>query len=76
MLGGGTGSCNVTKGIQFLVGRDETPAQTAYGTVQAMATHSSKFYYSPNPSSLATIFRDIADDLGGTRLVDDSYTGS
>jgi hypothetical protein len=75
-LGGGTGSCNVTKGIQFLVGCNETPAMTAYGTVQTMASDSSKFYYSPNPSSLTSIFQDIADDLGGTRLVDDSYTGS
>ena len=49
---------------------------TAYGTVQAMATDSSKFFYSPNPASLTTIFQDIADDLGGSRLVDDGYTGS
>jgi Flp pilus assembly protein TadG len=75
-LGGGSGSCNVTKGIQFLVGCNETPAQTAYGTVQTMATDSSKFYYSPNPSSLTTIFQDIADDLGGSRIVDENYTGS
>jgi hypothetical protein len=34
------------------------------------------FFYSPNPFSLTTIFEDIADDLGGSRLVDDAYTGN
>ena len=75
-LGGGSGSCNVLEGIQFLSGCYESPAMTAYGTVQAMATDSSKFFYSPNPASLTTIFQDIADDLGGSRIVDDNYTGS
>ncbi len=75
-LGGGSGSCNVAEGIQFLSGCYESPAMTAYGTVQAMATDSSKFFYSPNPASLTTIFQDIADDLGGSRIIDDNYTGS
>jgi hypothetical protein len=75
-LGGGSGSCNVTKGIQFLDGCYESPAMTAYGTVQTMASDSSKFFYSPNPTSLTTIFQDIADDLGGSRIVDENYTGS
>lgn len=75
-LTGGSGSCNVAKGIQFLSGCYESPAMTAYGTVQSMASDSSKFFYSPNPASLTTIFQDIADDLGGSRIVDDNYTGS
>lgn len=75
-LGGGSGSCNVAKGIQFLSGCYESPAMTAYGTVQSMASDSSKFFYSPNPASLTSIFQDIADDLGGSRIVDDDYTGS
>jgi hypothetical protein len=75
-LGGGSGSCNVTKGIQFLVGCNESPSMTAYGTVQQMASDSTKFFYSPNPGSLTTIFQDVADDLSGTRLIDDNYTGN
>ncbi len=75
-LSGGSGSCNVLEGIQFLSGCYESPAQTAYGTVQAMASDSSKFYFSPNPASLTTIFQDIADDLGGSRLIDENYAGS
>ena len=75
-LGGGTGSCNVTKGIQFLDNCFESPTMTAYGTVQAMASDSTKFFYSPDPSSLTTIFQNIADDFGGARIVDDDYTGS
>jgi hypothetical protein len=41
-----------------------------------MASDASRFYYSPNPSGLTTIFQDIADDLGGSRIIDDNYTGS
>ena len=75
-LTGGSGSCNVTKGIQYLSGCYETPNITAYNTLQQMASDSSKFYFDPTPGSLTTIFQDIAGDLGGTRLVDDNYTGS
>jgi hypothetical protein len=75
-LGGGSGSCNVTKGIQFLSGCYESPTMTAYATVQSMATDSSKFFFSPNPSSLTAIFQNIADDFGDARIVDDGYTGS
>jgi len=75
-LGGGTASCNVTKGIQFLDNCFESPTMTAYATVQTMASDNGKFFYSPNPSSLTSIFQNIADDFGGARLVDDGYTGS
>ena len=75
-LTGGSGSCNVTKGIQFLLNCNESPSMTAYGTVQAMATDSSKFFYQPNPASLTTIFQDVAESLEGSRLIDDNYAGS
>jgi Flp pilus assembly protein TadG len=75
-LGGGTASCNTQEGIQFLDNCFESPTMTAYNTVQSMATDSSKFFYSPNPSSLTTIFQDIADDFGGSRIVDEGFTGS
>jgi Flp pilus assembly protein TadG len=75
-LGGGTGSCNVTKGIQFLDGCYESPTITAYNTLQQMASDSSKFYFDPNPGSLTTIFQNIADDIGSARLIDDNYAGS
>jgi hypothetical protein len=41
-----------------------------------MASDASRFYYSPNPSGLTTIFQDIADDLGGARINDENYIGS
>lgn len=75
-LGGGSGSCNVGEGIQFLDNCFESPTMTAYGTVQAMASDSSKFFYSPNPGSLTTIFQNIADDIGSARIIDDSYSGT
>jgi hypothetical protein len=52
------------------------PTIGAEATLQSMATDPSKFYYLPQTSTLTTIFQDIAADLGGTRLVDDGYTGS
>jgi Flp pilus assembly protein TadG len=76
LLSGGSGSCNVKEGIQFLDGCYESPTMTAYATVQAMATDSSKFYFSPSPGSLTTIFQNIAEDIGEARLVDNSYLGN
>ena len=76
LLSGGSGSCNVKEGIQFLSGCYESPTMTAYGTVQSMASDSSKFFFSPNPGSLTTIFQNIADDIGSARIIDDSYSGS
>jgi Flp pilus assembly protein TadG len=67
-------SCNTGKGVTFPC--NEEPTITAVATLQAMASDSSKFYYLPQASTLTTIFQDIAADLGGTRLVDDGYTGS
>ncbi len=75
-LSGGSGSCNTTKGIQYLLNCNESPAMTAYGTVQSMASDSTKFFYQPNPASLTTIFQDVAADLEGSRLIDDNYAGS
>lgn len=76
LLSGGSGSCNTAEGIQYLAGCNESPSITAYSTVQQMASDSSKFFYSPNPGSLTTIFQNIADDIGEARLIDDSYTGN
>jgi hypothetical protein len=67
-------SCNTGKGVQFPC--DEVPTIAAKATLQSMASDSSKFYYLPAASTLTTIFQDIAADLGGTRLVDEGYTGS
>jgi len=44
---------------------------TAYGTIQSMASDANTFVFSPNPSSLTSIFQNIADDFGGARIVDD-----
>ena len=80
------GSCNTAEGIQFLGPYPnetsptstcyESPAITAYSTLQQMASDSTKFYYSPNPGSLTTIFQNISEDIGAPRLIDDSYTGN
>jgi hypothetical protein len=70
----GGSSCNTGKGVQFPC--DEVPTIQAKATLQSMASDASKFYYLPAASTLTTIFQDIAADLGGTRLVDDNYTGS
>jgi hypothetical protein len=71
---GNGNNCNVGKGIQFPC--DEVPTITARGTLQQMASDSTKFYQEPNPGSLTTIFQDIAADIGQASLVDDNYNGS
>jgi Flp pilus assembly protein TadG len=70
----GGSNCNTGKGVQFPC--DEVATIQAKATLQAMASDASKFYYLPQASTLTTIFQDISADLGGTRLVDDNYTGS
>lgn len=67
-------SCNTGAGYQFPC--DESPTIQAEYTLQQMASDSSKFYFLPQPSTLTTIFQDIAADIGSARLVDDNYGGS
>ena len=67
-------SCAKKNGYQFRC--DEVPAITAYNMIKAAASDPTKFYETPTPGSLTTIFQNIAEDIGGSRLVDDNYTGS
>ena len=67
-------SCAKKNGFQFRC--DEVPAITAYNMIRAAASDPSKFYETPTPGSLTTIFQNIAEDIGGSRLIDDNYTGS
>ena len=50
----------------------ETPSISAYGAISAIATSSDTFYNKPGPGDLKTIFTQIASDVTGTRLIDDS----
>lgn len=67
-------SCNKRNGFQFRCA--ESPSITAYSTVQQIASDSTKFFNQPNPGDLTAIFKRIADDLSGPRLVDDDYAGN
>lgn len=73
----GTGTdgktCNKKNGFQFRCA--EQPAITAFSTVQGIASEPAKFFNQPNPGDLTTVFQRIAQDLTGTRLVDDDFTG-
>src|SRR5579884_947673 len=66
-------SCNKTDGYQFRCA--EGPSITANATVQGIASDPTKFFDQPNPGDLTTVFKTIASDLAGPRLVDDNYTG-
>jgi hypothetical protein len=65
-LDGGANTC------QDYLGPLEQPEISAYSTLQAMATGADTFYNKPGPGELKTIFTQIASDVSGTRLVDDS----
>jgi Flp pilus assembly protein TadG len=67
-------SCAKRNGYQFRCA--EVPSITAYDMIKTAASDATKFYETPAPSSLVTIFQNIATDITGTRLVDDNYTGN
>jgi hypothetical protein len=72
----GTGTdgrtCNKRDGFQFRCA--EQPSITATAAVQGIASDSTKFFNQPNPGDLTTIFKRIALDLTGARLVDDDLS--
>ena len=65
-VGGGANIC------QSYTGANESPSILAYDTLRAMASSPDQFYYKPNPGDLTKIYGQIAADIGGTRLLDDS----
>ena len=52
----------------------ESPAITANVAVKAIASDDTKFFSSPNPGSLTTLFKSIAAELTEGRLLDDDAT--
>ena len=69
-IGGAT--CAQKNGNQFVC--PESPAITANVAVKAIASDDTKFYSSPNPGSLTTLFKSIAAELTEGRLLDDDAT--
>jgi Flp pilus assembly protein TadG len=70
--GVGGASCATKVGIQFVC--PESPAITANVAVKAIASDDTKFFSSPNPGSLTTLFKSIAAELTEGRLLDDDAT--
>jgi hypothetical protein len=68
----GGASCATKAGIQFVC--PESPAITANVAVKAIASDDTKFYSSPNPGALTTLFKSIAAELTEGRLLDDDAT--
>jgi hypothetical protein len=52
----------------------ESPAITADIAVKAIASDDTKYYSSPNPGALTTLFTSIAAELTEGRLLDDDTT--
>ena len=50
------------------------PAITATAMVQGVASDPTRFFNQPNPGDLTAIFKRIATDLTGARLLDDDAT--
>jgi Flp pilus assembly protein TadG len=69
-IGGAT--CAQKNGNQFVC--PESPAITANVAVKAIASDDTKYYSSPNPGSLTTLFQSIAAELTEGRLLDDDTT--
>jgi hypothetical protein len=67
-LDGGANTC------QDSWGNLEAPSISAYDTLRAIATSPDTFYNKPGPGDLKTIFTQIASDVTGTRLIDDSQS--
>ncbi len=65
-LDGGANTC------QDSWGNLETPSISAYDALSAIATSPHTFYNKPGPGDLKTIFTQVASDVTGTRLIDDS----
>jgi Flp pilus assembly protein TadG len=65
-----TSSCDEGPAQEFSC--NESPSKFAVPTLQAMATDGSTFFNSPQSESLAEIFKRVAEDLSGIRLVDNS----
>jgi hypothetical protein len=68
----GGASCATKAGIQFVC--PESPAITANVAVKGIASDDTKFFSQPNPSSLTTLFKNIAAELTEGRLLDDDAT--
>jgi Flp pilus assembly protein TadG len=62
-------SCATKAGIQFVCA--EAPAITANTAVLGIASDPEKFFSSPDPGSLTTLFKNIAAELTEGRLLDD-----
>jgi hypothetical protein len=56
---------------QSYTGVNESPAITAYEALQAIASPNS-FHNQPSPGELNSIYTEIAGELAGTRLIDES----
>ena len=65
-------SCAKQNGYQFRCA--EQPAITATSMVQGVASDPTRFFNQPNPGDLTAIFKRIATDLTGARLLDDDAT--
>ena len=65
----GVPTCAQKNGNQFVC--PESPAITANVAVKAIASDDTKYYSSPNPGSLTTLFQSIAAELTEGRLLDD-----
>jgi hypothetical protein len=68
-LNGGANKC------ESYTGADESPAITAYSTLQQIATSSEHFFNKPDPGQLRTIFNKIAADMsrGSSALIDNDF---
>jgi Flp pilus assembly protein TadG len=73
----GGASCATKNGIQFVC--PESPAITADAALRAIAYNPQdpahpRFYSSPDPGSLTTLFKSVAAELTEGRLLDDDAT--
>jgi hypothetical protein len=68
-LNGGANRC------ESYSGADESPAITAYSTLQQIASSPDHFYNQPDPGQLRTIFNQIAADMsrGSSALIDNDF---
>ncbi len=64
--------CAKLNGYQFRCA--EQPAITATAMVAGVASDPTRFFNQPNPGDLTAIFKRIATDLTGARLLDDDAT--
>ena len=69
-LDGGANRC------ESYTGANESPAITAYATLQQIATSSTTFFDKPSPGQLRTIFTEIAADIarGTSGLIDNDIS--